>query len=72
MGGRTFGLPVVKITPDDMVRIRYAFFADYAVYPNGPTREDRRDIAVATLLTGIYDRGYERGWEDGRQGVDPA
>lgn len=62
----------MKITHDDMVRLRYAFTCDYVTYEGGPTREDRRDIAVASLLVQIYNRGYDAGWEDGRQEIDPA
>ncbi len=53
-------VPAMKVTPEDMDRIRDAINMTMAE----PHRYEERDIALACLLYGIYDRGYNAAMDD--------
>lgn len=51
----------MKITPDDMDAVRKACNLRTPYYS---IDYEARDIAIALILTNIYDRGYKQGMED--------
>lgn len=55
----------MKIEPEDMDELRDAFTRSYVTFEGGPSEDDRRDIALASILIRMYDRGYDSGYMDG-------
>lgn len=51
----------MKITPEDMGKVRQVFREDEW---RAPLTQEERDLALAHILERIYDRGYAEGRSD--------
>lgn len=61
--GWPLGGALMKVTPEDMAAVRVVLREHFPEYgPRGT--DDRLDIALALILVGIWDRGYDTACQD--------